>query len=203
MRSVLALGVLALSVLSKAQEQYTIDPDSVTIANRDAWCLNQKSQCPLICLQQPGVTTSTTEENECNPDDLSYSCICDDGNSPNLTIYSQTIPYYICTEWGTQCVTACNGVQSCQADCLQKHPCGAQSTIKSNTTLSASSSAATATSGQASATSKIPVTGFGGAAATVSPNSDKGAASAMLDLGASYSMAVIFAGVFFGFAVLL
>jgi hypothetical protein len=132
--------------------------------------------------------------------DLSYSCICDNGLSPNLTMYSQTIPYYICTEWGQQCVKNCNGVQTCQADCLQKHPCGAQSPIKGNAT----SASAIATTALASATSKIPVTGFGGAAATGTTFSDnKGAASAMLDLGASYSMAVVFAGVFLGFAVLL
>lgn len=200
MRSVLAFGVLAFSVLSQAQ--YTIDPDTVTKANRDAWCLNQKSQCPLICLQQPGVTTSTTEDNECNPDDLSFSCICDNGISPNLTMYSQTIPYYICTEWGTQCVKNCNGVQQCQADCLQKHPCGAQSPNKGNATIS--SMVAAASSALATATSQIPVTGFGGAAATTgTTNSDKGAASAMLDLGASYSIAVVIAGISLGFAVLL
>ncbi|KAF2797641.1 hypothetical protein K505DRAFT_235064 [Melanomma pulvis-pyrius CBS 109.77] len=202
MRSMLALSVLAIAALSKAQ--YTIDPESVTQANRgnflDAWCLNQKSQCPLICLQQPGVTTQNTEENECDPDTLDYSCICDNGISPNLTMYSQTIPYYICTEWGTQCVNNCNGVQSCQADCLQKHPCGAQSPNKGNASLSTS---AVATSVLASATSSFAVVGFG-PAATGTSNGDKGgAASAMLDLGSSYSLAVVFASVFLGFAVLL
>jgi hypothetical protein len=115
-------------------------------------------------------------------------------------MYSQTIPYYICTEWGQQCVKNCNGVQLCQADCLQKHPCGAQSPNKGNATIS---SALAASSALATATSSVAVTGFGGAAATGTTNGDKGAAPAMLDLGASYSMAVIFAGVFFGFAVLL
>jgi len=201
MRSVLALGVFAIATLCKAQEQYTIDPNSVSQDNRNAWCLNQKSQCPLICLQQPGVTSQNTESNECNPDDLSYSCVCDNGVSPNLTMYSQTIPYYICTEWGTQCVNGCNGVQSCQSDCLQKHPCGATEPYKGNASLSTSIAA---TSALASATSKAPVTGFGGAAATGTGNGDKpGAASAVLDLGASYSLAVVFAGVFLGFAVLL
>lgn len=200
MHSILAFGVLALSALSKAQEQYTIDPDTVTEANRDAWCLNQKSQCPLICLQQPGVTTQDTEENECDPADLSYSCICDNGVSPNLTMYSQTIPYYICTEWGQQCVDNCGDVQSCQSDCLEDNPCGAQTPNMGNASLSTS---AVATSALASSTSRAAATGFGGPAATGTPNDDTGAASAMLELGASYSMALVFAGVFFGFAVLL
>jgi hypothetical protein len=116
-------------------------------------------------------------------------------------MYSQTIPYYICTEWGQQCVKNCNGVQQCQADCLQKHPCGAQSPNKGNATIS--SIEAAASSAHATQTTKIPVTGFGGPAATGASNGDKGAASAMLDLGASYSLAVLFAGVTLGFAVLL
>jgi hypothetical protein len=79
MRSVLALGVLALSVLSKAQEQYNIDPESVPQASRDAWCLNQESQCPLICLQQPDVTTTNTEENRCDSVSLTRSEVGDWG----------------------------------------------------------------------------------------------------------------------------
>ena len=33
----------------------------------ETWCDNQKAQCPLICLQQPGVNTMTTVENDCDP----------------------------------------------------------------------------------------------------------------------------------------
>lgn len=202
MRSVFALSVLVFAAISKAQEQYTIDPETVTPANRAAWCLNQRSQCPLICLQQPGVTTSTTEANDCDEDTLVYSCICDNGVSPNLTMYSQTIPYYICTEWGTQCVNNCGGVQSCEADCRQKHPCGAQSPNKGNATIS--SILAAASSSRASATSAIPVTGLGGPAATNTGKGNTGAAGpALLDLGASYSLLVVLGGVFLGFAVLL
>ncbi|KAF2707484.1 hypothetical protein K504DRAFT_446625 [Pleomassaria siparia CBS 279.74] len=202
MRSVLALGVLALSVLSKAQAQYTIDPNSVTIANRDAWCVNQKSQCPLICLQQPGVTSQDTEANDCNPDDLSYSCICDNGVSPNLTMYSQTIPYYVCTEWGQQCVSNCGGVQSCQSDCLQNHPCGAQNAYKGNATVSSILAASSAAAATQTPSSTQSISGFAGVTGTASSGDKKGAA-AMLDLGASYSFAVVFASFFFGFAVVL
>ena len=60
-----------------------------------------------------------------------------------------------------------------------------------------------ATATQAGATSKIPVTGFGGSTSTAAAGDGKGAASAMLDLGQSYSMAIVFAGVFAGFALLL
>lgn len=198
MRSVLAFSVLAIAAFSQAQDPYNIDPDSVSIGDRTQWCINQKAQCPLICLQQPGVKTQTTQDNDCDPDTLVYSCVCDNGISPNLTAWSQTIPYYKCTEWGNQCVRDCNGDQTCQSDCRAKHPCGAQDAYKGNGTVATSAT----TSSLPTQTSKAATTGFGGKPVD-SPGGDKGAASAMLDLGASYSMAVVFAGVFLGFAVLL
>jgi hypothetical protein len=82
-----------------------------------AWCGNQRAQCPLICLQQPGVTSLTTLDNECDPDTLIYSCVCDNGVAPNITQYSQTLPFYICQAWGTQCVTGCNGDNTCSDKC--------------------------------------------------------------------------------------
>jgi hypothetical protein len=33
----------------------------------DYWCQQNEAQCPLICLQQPGVTSSTTDDNSCDP----------------------------------------------------------------------------------------------------------------------------------------
>jgi len=197
MRSVLALSVLAIAALSRAQDQYNIDPNSVAISDRNQWCVNQKAQCPLICLQQPGVTSNEPLENECDPETLGYSCICENNITPNLTAWSQTIPYYKCTTWGNQCVDGCNGVQTCQSDCRQKHPCGPQDVFKGNGTVPQSST----TSALPSSTFRAPITGWDGEPAT-NPNG-KGAASAMLDLGASYSMAVVFSGVFLGFAILL
>jgi len=199
MRSVLALTVLAIAASSRAQDQYNIDPDSVSLADRNQWCVNQRAQCPLICLQQANVTSSTTLDNECDPETLVYSCTCENGISPNLTAWSQTIPYYKCTEWGNQCVTNCNGVQSCQSDCREKHPCGAQDAYKGNGTVATS---ATTTSPAASETSKTSG-GFTDPNANKNGNGNKGAASSMLNLGASYSLAVVFSGVFLGFAVLL
>jgi hypothetical protein len=64
----------------------------------------------------------------------------------------------------------------------------------------------TATQSGASATSKIPVTGFGGAAATGSSNSNnndnKGAGTVFMP-NASLGLVALFSSVFFGFAVLL
>ena len=38
----------------------------VDFCKLETWCKNQKSSCPLLCLQIPGATDST-EENTCDP----------------------------------------------------------------------------------------------------------------------------------------
>ena len=54
---------------------------------------------------------------KCPQDTLVYSCVCENNVSPNITQFSQTLPYYICTEWGTQCVNNCNNDNTCQDAC--------------------------------------------------------------------------------------
>lgn len=156
---------------------------------------------------------------------LTYDCVCANGQSPNVTEYSQTLPFYICQEWGTQCVANCGQDNTCSNDCRYvdsrpfphpaqlelilscraNHPCGAQDPTRVNTT-SSSTMAATATGGKGSTqTATSIITGFGGAAATTTggANSGHSAASAMVNIGQSYGLAIVFASVFAGFAILL
>jgi hypothetical protein len=203
MRSVFTLGFLGLAGLSAAQDAYNIDTSKVSDSDKQTWCDNQKAQCPLICLLQPGVDTMTTIQNDCNPDDLSYSCICANNISPNLTEYSQTIPFYKCQEWGNECVKNCNGDNICGDACRADHPCGAQHPPGPNSSVLATMSQTSTAS--STARTSVPVTGFGGAAATTAASSSNkdGAASSMLNLGQSYSLAIVFAGLFAGFAIIL
>jgi hypothetical protein len=59
----------------------------------------------------------TTEQNDCDSDALTYTCVCDNGVAPNITEYSQTLPYFICQQWGNTCVENCNGDSTCQSAC--------------------------------------------------------------------------------------
>lgn len=211
MRSTFALGLAAVAGLATAQSTvqsnypYQINPESVPDATRQFWCDQNVAQCPLICLQQPGITSQTTEANDCDSDNLTYNCVCDNGIAPNITQYSQTLPYFICTEWGTQCVNNCNGNSACGASCRDDHPCGAQEPYKGNATVSSIMASASASKAAAATSSHIPVTGFGGAAATSAAGGagSTGAAAATFVPGAATTMAVLFGTVFFGFAVLL
>ncbi|KAI4641915.1 uncharacterized protein J4E78_010345 [Alternaria triticimaculans] len=217
MRSVFALSIAAFTGLVAAQDTpqlnypYTIDPDTVEQSTRDYWCDQNRAQCPLICLQQPGINSMTTEQNDCDSDALTYTCVCENGVAPNITEYSQTLPYFICQQWGNTCVENCNGDNSCQSACREDHPCGAQDPYRGNTSLPttmASTAAATGTDGSASNT--IPVTGFGGASETGSSDSnnnggsnDQGGAGSISMPNAGLGLAAVFGSVFLGFAVLL
>jgi hypothetical protein len=83
---------------------------------------------------------------------LTYGCVCDNGLSPNLSEYSLTLPFYICQEWGNQCVLNCGQNNACSSDCRQNHPCGARDPTRVNSSTTTTSSIATPTSSGAAAT---------------------------------------------------
>jgi hypothetical protein len=209
-----AIASSALLSLASGQSVYQIDPNSVSESTRTFWCNSQITQCPLICLQPPSETANIID-NTCEQETLSYSCVCGDGLSPNVTQYTQTLPYFICQEWGNQCVTACKGDNTCASACRQDHPCGAQDPIRPNssTITSTMSSSSSRTASEAGATTDgsggTIYSGFGGASATGDSSSaqESSASSAAADSGAGRASALMggqtfgilaLAGAFFG-----
>lgn len=148
--------------------------------------------------------------------------MCGDGLSPNVTQYTQTLPYFTCQEWGNQCVANCGtGNNACASACRQDHPCGAQDPIRPNssTITSTMSSSSSRTASEAGATTDgsggTIYSGFGGASATGDSSSaqESSANSAAADSGAGRASALMggqtfgilaLAGAFFGgFAFIL
>ncbi|KAK3671265.1 hypothetical protein LTR78_008900 [Recurvomyces mirabilis] len=173
-----------------AQSQYTIDPNSVVNTTRAYWCTQEQAQCPLICLQTN--SQADTIANDCNPTSLTYSCVCSNGMSPNISEYTQTLPFFICQEWGNQCVSNCNGDSICQSNCRSQHPCGAQNPVRQNTsTLSSTmSQTGSATGAGASTTPSNGVySGFGGGSAASSTGGGSGGSSATAAAAAATSKA--------------
>ena len=202
--------VAALSALVTISTSQTIDPNSVDIATRQAWCTSQITSCPLICTQETDGSAATIS-NDCDATTLSYSCVCDNGLQPNVSEYSQTVPYFECTEYGNQCVTNCGlNNNACASSCRQDHPCGAQNPTRVNTTTTTSGTASATGSGS-SETGSAVYTGFGTSATTgssssgssSSSSSSSGAARMMVNLGQIYGLGVVAAGIFAGFAILL
>lgn len=192
------LSLIALQIVSVySQATYIVDPSTVPLSVRSSWCFSQTTSCPLLCLQLPG-QTSTTSANSCDPKTLTYKCICQNGQSPNSSEYSQTLPFYMCQEYGNQCVAACSGDPACQSSCREDHPCGAQNPTRVNTTASATSPTQTESAAPGTA-----FTGLGGSSATGASDSDKSGSLAALDLGQSYGLAIVFAFVFAGFALVM
>lgn len=205
-----AVLATALFVSVRSQAVYTIDPDSVPLATRQGWCQSQLTACPLLCLQLSG-DDSTTAANDCDAETLTYDCICGNGLAPNASEYSQTLPYFLCTEYGNQCVTACNGNTPCQSACRDDHPCGAQNPTRVNVTTTTSSMTSTSLpAGATSGSAGVVYNGLGGAATTTASSSEatstdtkKSGSQMALDVGRSYGLAVVLSGLFAGFALVL
>ncbi|KXS96890.1 hypothetical protein AC578_6238 [Pseudocercospora eumusae] len=210
MKSFLAPSILAFTAL--AQAQYAIDPNTVANATRQQWCLDQSTQCPLICLDQ-GAASGSTESNTCDSTTLTYSCVCDNGLSPNISEYSQTIPYYICTEWGTQCVSNCGTDNTCASACREDHPCGAlnpkrqnTSTLTSTRTTSATGAGVLTTTGSDGQVATV-YTGFGGQATSTGGSHGGSESSGVrvwaLSAGQTFGSVALVGAATLGFAVLL
>lgn len=180
--TILAVATLLGSVV---KGQYSIDPDTVSLSTRISWCSSELASCKGICQQ---IDTGNANTNICDPYQLTYNCICGNGASPNLTEYSLTLPYFICTEWGNQCVTKCGQDNSCSDKCRSDHLCGAQNPTRVNTT--------TTTSASASATADPT---------TIYPDdtSNKGSAAPHSQPGSLLPMIGMSASLILGFAVLL
>ena len=139
---------------------------------------------------------------------LDYSCVCSNGQQPNASEYSQTIPYYECTTAATDCVNNCNSADSsCQSACRTAHPCGAQNPMRVNTSTVSSTMAAATSSGAsatADSTAKGGYTGFGGSSKATGTSAATHQAQALaLGFGRMYGLATVLACVCGGFMLML
>ncbi|KAG6019121.1 hypothetical protein E4U41_003388 [Claviceps citrina] len=107
MRSAAAFVALAVASAHAQTSNYnftseldmTIDPNTVTQANRAIWCQGQTNTCGLLC-------NDNAETNTCSETDLKWNCTCAANSSmPGIQYYKQTMPFYICMELFSQCIT--------------------------------------------------------------------------------------------------
>lgn len=99
-------------------------------------------------------------------------------------------------------MTACGQNSACASSCRADNPCGAQSPTLVNTST-ITSTIATATDGSDASVTSAVFTGFGNTAETTAASADGEGAAAMVNLGQSYGLAVVVAGVLAGFALVL
>ncbi|OJD22597.1 hypothetical protein ACJ73_06051 [Blastomyces percursus] len=89
--------VFALSLLVTAIRAQSFNPNSVSREQKLAWCDAQTAACPTVC-------KSFASVNRCSVSDLTYTCTCGDGSTPDLTKFKNTIPFFVCTETYAQCI---------------------------------------------------------------------------------------------------
>jgi len=187
--------LLALASAAIVAADYYIDPSSVDLGTRRVWCRDELSNCPIICAQtSPGNVITNT----CDPETLTYGCVCSNNLQPNMTEYSLTLPFYVCQQWVIQCRKACGMDNSCASNCAEEHPCGAQTPKKANSTSSETVSATET----AKSTGPTVFDGIGDGA-TSSPKPTGNAAPALLQFGSAYGLVVVAAGLVGGFAVMV
>lgn len=91
---------------------------------------------------------------------LKFGCVCSDGSIPDVTPYSQTIPFFVCQETYIQCINShpndAEGQRACKkaADCGSKNA-SAVTTTASSTMSSTTLALATATESSSSETSSV------------------------------------------------
>lgn len=91
---------------------------------------------------------------------LKFGCVCSDDSIPDVTPYSQTIPFFVCQETYVQCINShpndAEGQRACKkaADCGSKNA-SAVTTTASSTMSSTTLAMATATESSSSETSSV------------------------------------------------
>lgn len=189
----LFLAAAAASYVVAAKD-YWIEPDTVDLTIRERWCDDQQQTCPYLCTQE-GETTSV---NTCDPETLTYGCLCSNDKQPDTDEYTQTLPFFVCREWGNQCVTACGTDNTCSSSCREDNICGATEPKAYNVTAAADLAAATG----ASSTEDDDVAIFSGRPGSGSDGDDKTGAAAGFGLGQACSLTMVLGGVLAGIALI-
>lgn len=107
--------------------------------------------------------------NQCNTDTLDYTCTCTDGTTPDLSLVTQTIPYFECQQAKSDCVTGnpndVEGQQACaSAQCPTVEP---SDYAANNAAASTSSASAVQTSLASSAVGVVTSSPLSSAASSV------------------------------------
>ena len=115
-----------------------------------------------------------------------------------MSEYTLTLPFFVCQEWGNQCVRDCNGDNACASSCREDNPCGASdpSPAKDSTTSRTSKPTASVTEVDDEEETKI----FSGSAG--GSDDDSPGAGVALEVGRGYGLAIVLGGLFVGFALL-
>lgn len=145
---------------SSSPDNTNFDPNTnVDQTARTQFCNDQTTNCPKLC---GGM--KFTKDNRCvaMATSTTYSCICNNGTSPDLGAYANTYVSDICQARFAACRTQNPGSQACVTCGTLKAadvPASTSSMAAASTAAATSMASGTATGGAATTTSGAPSSG--------------------------------------------
>ncbi|KAG4429918.1 hypothetical protein IFR05_014596 [Cadophora sp. M221] len=173
---IVLIGLLLSSFLD-TQANAQLNPFSISLDQRNAWCRSQISACDELC-------SSVTKSNDCTVGTLAYNCECTNYLTPILSSYSGTIPTLICLQMFANCKKAAGAskisIDQCQLQfgvhCGTKFPVDFEPPA-ATTSKTQSTSATSSSTGRSSLTSSKTTTSKD--SSTSSTNSSRTATSSI------------------------
>ncbi|PPJ51662.1 hypothetical protein CBER1_08761 [Cercospora berteroae] len=196
-RTTLAVAFAALSAVASAQNYSTSGNLSITASEvpstlRASWCRGQTIACPQIC-------GGRAETNTCDAEQLTYDCSCPDGEARNISDYTQTLPFFVCEQWRTNCVLNHPDDRDGQAAC-ESVTCGAQNATEAE---GGDSSSASTSATPTSTSTDTAETGASETTGTDSSATPSASDSAAMHLAQNYGTGILVTGLLavFGLAM--
>ncbi|KFY36812.1 hypothetical protein V495_07590 [Pseudogymnoascus sp. VKM F-4514 (FW-929)] len=104
--SILAVALVAGSAVAQTATKGStalnftyIDPTTVDPQIAASWCIGERTGCQTLC-------DGNAPTNDCDAQKLTYKCLCDDGSTPDLAEYKNTLPDYVCQANFAGCIKA-------------------------------------------------------------------------------------------------
>ncbi|OXV06603.1 hypothetical protein Egran_05627 [Elaphomyces granulatus] len=144
---VLILSVFVVAIMA---QNYTFPSGFniglVSSTEKASWCQGERNTCPQIC-------GGAASPNDCESDTLTFHCVCINGTVPNVALYQNTIPFYVCNSNYGQCIKNNPSDVDAQRQCKNGlASCGTLNASASIASTTTSTSATTLTTGTTSAT---------------------------------------------------
>jgi len=121
------------------------DPTLISANDKFSWCQAELDTCPRIC-------GGGYSKNQCNSVDLTFSCVCPNGTTPNVSAYKNTLPFFICEENRGQCIARHPNDAAGQQTCKDNAKCGTLNATELDAASSSSTTQAASSTSQAAAT---------------------------------------------------
>ncbi|KAI1761183.1 hypothetical protein GGR53DRAFT_39117 [Hypoxylon sp. FL1150] len=181
--AVVALSALTLvSAQANSNSSFTIDPTTVDLSDRISWCQGETDSCSTIC--------GDVVENDCSTDTLDFTCVCSGGNEPNMNLYENAMPWFVCERLQQNCITATENDAAGQKNCTETYgdKCATENVADhagegaSSSTTTSSSATSTGTASAAASSGVSTSSSLAAAVPTSVQYLGNGAAAAALGL---------------------